>query len=43
VPKHHSDIYKFDYHGRLGGYDRTRGGHDDRRNMDAAISRLHDK
>jgi hypothetical protein len=26
-----------------GGYIRTRGGHDDRRNMDAAISCIHDK
>jgi hypothetical protein len=34
---------KFDYYIRLGGYDRTRGSHDDRRNVDAAISDVHDK
>jgi hypothetical protein len=34
---------KFDYYRRLGGYIRTRGGHDDRRDMDAAISCIHDK
>jgi hypothetical protein len=41
--KIHKKWKKFDYHSRLGGYVRTRGDHDDRRNMDVAISRVHDK
>jgi hypothetical protein len=34
---------KFDYCSRLGGYAGTRGSQDDRRNLDAAISRVYDK
>jgi hypothetical protein len=34
---------KFDYCSRLGGYVGTRGSHDDRRNLDAAISHIYDK
>jgi ribonuclease HI len=34
---------KFDYCSRLGGCARIRRSHDDRRNLDAAISRVHDK
>jgi ribonuclease HI len=33
----------FDYCSRLGGCARNRRSHDDRRNLDAAISRIHDK
>jgi hypothetical protein len=34
---------KFDYCSRLGGYARTRGSDDDRRNLDATVSRVYDK
>ena len=34
---------KFDYYSRLGGYGIARGGYDDRRNLDAAISCVYDK